>query len=92
MWSRDVPDFGRCPGVMKTKKRIMEGFKRAFSAPWPKTLRYQVMVMRRTGIALQGLKLRRGCSRGDDLLGFGLIAGRWAAILENCRGRSDRLH
>uniref|UniRef100_R7W724 Uncharacterized protein n=1 Tax=Aegilops tauschii TaxID=37682 RepID=R7W724_AEGTA len=28
-------------GVMKSEKYIMEGFKRAFSAPWPKTLRYQ---------------------------------------------------
>ena len=30
------------PGVRKPEKYIMEGFKRAFSAPWPKTLRYQV--------------------------------------------------
>ncbi|XP_062196526.1 uncharacterized protein LOC133899546 [Phragmites australis] len=33
--------IGRRYGVTKTEKRIMEGFKRAFSAPWPKTLRYQ---------------------------------------------------
>ncbi|KAG0522685.1 hypothetical protein BDA96_07G058800 [Sorghum bicolor] len=33
--------IGRRYGVMKPEKRIMEGFKRAFSAPWPKTLRYQ---------------------------------------------------
>lgn len=29
-------------GVTKPEKSIMEGFKRAFAAPWPKTLRYQV--------------------------------------------------
>ncbi|WVZ94893.1 hypothetical protein U9M48_040725 [Paspalum notatum var. saurae] len=33
--------IGRRYGVTKPEKRIMEGFKRAFSAPWPKTLRYQ---------------------------------------------------
>ncbi|KAF7092967.1 hypothetical protein CFC21_095410 [Triticum aestivum] len=33
--------LGRPYGVMKSQKYIMEGFKRAFSAPWPKTLRYQ---------------------------------------------------
>ncbi|VAH99092.1 unnamed protein product [Triticum turgidum subsp. durum] len=33
--------LGRPYGVMKSEKYIMEGFKRAFSAPWPKTLRYQ---------------------------------------------------
>ncbi|RLM60888.1 hypothetical protein C2845_PM14G03820 [Panicum miliaceum] len=33
--------IGRRYGVTKPEKGIMEGFKRAFSAPWPKTLRYQ---------------------------------------------------
>ncbi|KAK3122825.1 hypothetical protein QOZ80_8AG0618870 [Eleusine coracana subsp. coracana] len=33
--------IGRRYGVTKPEKRIMEGFKRAFAAPWPKTLRYQ---------------------------------------------------
>ncbi|XBI76599.1 hypothetical protein VPH35_069816 [Triticum aestivum] len=33
--------LGRPYGVRKPEKYIMEGFKRAFSAPWPKTLRYQ---------------------------------------------------
>jgi hypothetical protein len=49
--------FGPSPGVTKPEKRIMEGFKRAFSAPWPKTLRYQVMEMRRTGIAFARLEI-----------------------------------
>ncbi|KAL6646595.1 hypothetical protein ACP70R_015672 [Stipagrostis hirtigluma subsp. patula] len=30
-------------GATKPEKRIMEGFKRAFLAPWPKTLMYQVI-------------------------------------------------
>uniref|UniRef100_A0ACD5ZQS0 Uncharacterized protein n=2 Tax=Avena sativa TaxID=4498 RepID=A0ACD5ZQS0_AVESA len=33
--------LGRRYGVTKREKYIKEGFKRAFSAPWPKTLRYQ---------------------------------------------------
>ncbi|CAM0911139.1 unnamed protein product [Alopecurus aequalis] len=33
--------LGRPYGVPRNEKSIMEGFKRAFSAPWPKTLRYQ---------------------------------------------------
>ncbi|KAL5229926.1 hypothetical protein ABZP36_028702 [Zizania latifolia] len=33
--------LGRRYGVRKREEQIMEGFKRAFSAPWPKTLRYQ---------------------------------------------------
>ncbi|PUZ50292.1 hypothetical protein GQ55_6G047300 [Panicum hallii var. hallii] len=33
--------IGRRYGVTKPEKGIMEGFKRAFSAPWPKSLRYQ---------------------------------------------------
>jgi hypothetical protein len=36
------PDVHRSTGVRKPEKSIMEGFKRAFAAPWPKTLRYQV--------------------------------------------------
>lgn len=33
------------PGMSKSEESIKEGFKRAFSAPWPKTLRYQVIDM-----------------------------------------------
>uniref|UniRef100_A0A0D9X4T9 Haloacid dehalogenase-like hydrolase domain-containing protein 3 n=1 Tax=Leersia perrieri TaxID=77586 RepID=A0A0D9X4T9_9ORYZ len=33
--------LGRRYGLTKPEDKIMEGFKRAFSAPWPKTLRYQ---------------------------------------------------
>ncbi|TVU42984.1 hypothetical protein EJB05_09413 [Eragrostis curvula] len=33
--------IGRRYGVTKPEKSIKEGFKRAFAAPWPKTLRYQ---------------------------------------------------
>jgi hypothetical protein len=36
------PDDRRSTGVRKPENSIMEGFKRAFAAPWPKTLRYQV--------------------------------------------------
>lgn len=51
-----VPDIGRSPGVTKREKGIMEGFKRAFSAPWPKTLRYQVTDIRHTEIASASLQ------------------------------------
>uniref|UniRef100_A0A0E0ARC2 Haloacid dehalogenase-like hydrolase domain-containing protein 3 n=1 Tax=Oryza glumipatula TaxID=40148 RepID=A0A0E0ARC2_9ORYZ len=33
--------LGRRYGMSKSEESIKEGFKRAFSAPWPKTLRYQ---------------------------------------------------
>ncbi|KQJ95223.1 haloacid dehalogenase-like hydrolase domain-containing protein 3 isoform X2 [Brachypodium distachyon] len=33
--------LGRPYGVTKREEYIKQGFKRAFSAPWPKTLRYQ---------------------------------------------------
>ncbi|GJN39571.1 hypothetical protein PR202_gb28696 [Eleusine coracana subsp. coracana] len=36
-----VPNVRPSTGVTMPKRRIMEGFKRAFAAPWPKTLRYQ---------------------------------------------------
>ena len=82
-----VPDVGRSPGVTKPEKGIMEGFKRAFSAPWPKTLRYQVTDIRRAGIACVWLL-------PEVMMSFiwNIIAGRWEAILENCCSGSNQLH
>jgi hypothetical protein len=37
-----IADVRRSTGVRKAEKSIMERFKRAFAAPWPKTLRYQM--------------------------------------------------
>ncbi|KAF0897656.1 hypothetical protein E2562_000374 [Oryza meyeriana var. granulata] len=39
--AKTYASLGRRYGVSKREENIMEGFKRAFSASWPKTLRYQ---------------------------------------------------
>jgi hypothetical protein len=37
-----VADVRHLTGVRMAEKSIMERFKRAFAAPWPKTLKYQM--------------------------------------------------